>query len=87
MAATAVPALAIAFWRNALASAVLWPVALLRCRAELRGLERRERRLALLAGLLLALHFGTWVPSLTFTSVASRSRRRARCCSPASTCR
>jgi hypothetical protein len=46
MAATAVPALAIAFWRNALASAVLWPVALLRCRAELRGLERRERRLA-----------------------------------------
>ena len=71
MAATAVPALAIAFWRNALASAVLWPVALLRCRAELRGLSAHERRLALLAGLLLALHFATWVPSLTFTSVAS----------------
>jgi len=71
MAATAVPALAIAFWRNALASAVLWPVALLRCRAELAGLSAHEKRLALLAGLLLALHFGTWVPSLTLTSVAS----------------
>jgi drug/metabolite transporter (DMT)-like permease len=71
MAATAVPALAIAFWRNALAGVVLWPVALLRRRAELRSLEARELRLALLAGVLLALHFGTWVPSLTFTSVAS----------------
>lgn len=71
MAATVVPALAIAFWRNALASALLWPVALVRCRAELRALDRRERRLALAAGVLLALHFGTWVPSLSFTSVAS----------------
>lgn len=71
MAATVVPALAIAFWRNALASALLWPVTLVRCRDELRSLDRRELRLALLAGLLLALHFGTWVPSLTFTSVAS----------------
>lgn len=71
MAATAVPALAIAFWRNALAAGLLWPVALLRNRAELRALDRRELRLALLAGVLLALHFGTWVPSLTFTSVAS----------------
>jgi drug/metabolite transporter (DMT)-like permease len=71
MAATVVPALAIAFWRNALASALLWPVALVRCRDELRSLDGHELRLTLLAGLLLALHFGTWVPSLTFTSVAS----------------
>jgi drug/metabolite transporter (DMT)-like permease len=71
MAATAVPALAIAFWRNALAAGVLTPVALTRCRAELTGLTSRERRWALLAGLLLALHFATWIPALTFTSVAS----------------
>ena len=45
MAATVVPALAIAFWRNALAAGVLAPVALTRCRAELRGLDRHERRL------------------------------------------
>jgi len=70
-AAAAVPALAIAFWRNALASAVLLPAALLTCRDELRGLDRRERRLAVLAGALLALHFATWTPALTLTSVAS----------------
>lgn len=69
--AAAVPALAIAFWRNAMAGAVLTPVVLLRRRAELRGLDRRERRLALLAGLMLALHFGTWIPSISYTSVAS----------------
>ena len=71
IAATAVPALAIAFWRNALAGAVLVPVVLLRRRAELRGLDRRERRLALFAGVLLALHFAVWIPSLRYTSVAS----------------
>lgn len=71
IAATAAPALAIAFWRNAMASAVLVPAVLLTCRDELRGLDRRERRLALLAGILLALHFATWVPALSYTSVAS----------------
>jgi drug/metabolite transporter (DMT)-like permease len=71
MAATAVPALAIAFWRNALAAGVLVPVALVRCRDELRELDRREKRWALFAGLLLAAHFGTWIPALDYTSVAS----------------
>ncbi|MCW2667270.1 MAG: family transporter [Frankiales bacterium] len=71
IAATAVPALAIAFWRNALAAGVLLPVALVRCRDELRGLTRRELRLAALAGLMLALHFATWTPALSYTSVAS----------------
>ncbi|GAC1331505.1 MAG: hypothetical protein NVSMB13_19830 [Mycobacteriales bacterium] len=71
IAATAVPALAIAFWRNAMASGVLVPVALARCRSELRALSRREWTLALAAGALLALHFATWIPALTYTSVAS----------------
>jgi drug/metabolite transporter (DMT)-like permease len=71
IAATAVPALAIAFWRNAMAGAVLAPVVLARRRDELKALDRRERRLALLAGLLLALHFGTWIPAISYTSVAS----------------
>ncbi len=71
IAATAAPALAIAFWRNAMAAGVLLPVVLLRCRTELRALDRREWRLAGLAGVLLALHFATWIPSLSFTSVAS----------------
>jgi drug/metabolite transporter (DMT)-like permease len=71
MAATAAPALAIAFWRNALGGTVMLSTALVTARDELRGLDARERRLALLAGLFLALHFATWVPSLTYTSVAS----------------
>jgi drug/metabolite transporter (DMT)-like permease len=71
IAATAAPALAIAFWRNALATGAIAPFALLRHRLELAGLDRREVVLALAAGLFLAGHFATWVPSLTKTSVAS----------------
>jgi drug/metabolite transporter (DMT)-like permease len=69
--AAAVPALAIAFWRNAMASGVLLPWTLLRRRDELRRLDARERWLALAAGGWLALHFGTWIPAISYTSVAS----------------
>ena len=67
----AAPALAVAFWRNALASGVLVPYAVVTRRHELAGLDRRTRRLGIVAGLLLAAHFATWIPSLSFTSVAS----------------
>jgi drug/metabolite transporter (DMT)-like permease len=67
------PALAIAAWRNLLASAVLVPLALARrpTRTELRGLSPVDRRRCVVAGLLLAAHFGAWLPSLSFTTVAS----------------
>ncbi|MDT0342534.1 DMT family transporter [Streptomyces sp. DSM 44938] len=73
IAATAAPALAIAFWRNALAVAGLAPVMLLRrrARAELAGTDRRTLLLSLAAGAALAAHFGLWLPSLHLTSVAS----------------
>jgi drug/metabolite transporter (DMT)-like permease len=71
MAAAAAPALAVAMWRNAFATAAIGPYALLRHRAELAGLTGRERRWALGSGLLLALHFATWTPSVRYTSVAS----------------
>jgi drug/metabolite transporter (DMT)-like permease len=71
MAAAAAPALAIALWRNLLATAVIGPFALLRHRGELGGLTRRELRWILGAGVLLALHFAAWTPSLRYTSVAS----------------
>ena len=67
------PSLAVAFWRNALAIPLLAAVVLAgrRSRGELAGLDVRERRLCALAGLFLAAHFAVWVPSLSFTSVAS----------------
>jgi drug/metabolite transporter (DMT)-like permease len=71
IAATAAPALAIAFWRNAMAVGVLSPFALWRHRGELRRMGRRALSLSLLAGVVLALHFGLWLPSLSMTSVAT----------------
>ena len=71
IAATAAPALAIAFWRNALGSLATGAVTLPRRWAELRGLDRRSWATAAVAGVFLALHFGTWIPSLSMTSVAA----------------
>ena len=71
IAATAAPALAIAFWRNILAAVVLGPVVLSRRRDALRAMVGREWSLIVLAGALLAVHFATWVTSLRYTSVAT----------------
>ncbi|GIJ48527.1 hypothetical protein Val02_54130 [Virgisporangium aliadipatigenens] len=65
------PALAIAFWRNAMAVAVLAPVAVTRGRAQLLSLDRRTAGVCLLAGVALAAHFATWLPSTRLTSVAT----------------
>jgi drug/metabolite transporter (DMT)-like permease len=71
MAATAAPALAIAFWRNAMGAGFAVAVAGIRHRGELRGLSGRAWATSGFAGLALAAHFATWVPSVTMTSVAS----------------
>jgi drug/metabolite transporter (DMT)-like permease len=72
IAYAAAPALAIAFWRNAMGVAAVGPVALVRRRSELTTLVRqREGVYSLLAGLTLALHFGLWVPSAKLTTVAT----------------
>ena len=65
------PTLAIAFWRNALALPVLGLLVALGAREAFLGLDARERRLSALAGPFLAALFAIWVPSLSFTSVAS----------------
>lgn len=70
IAATPAPALAIAFWRNAIGALVLLPF-LLRGFSELRQLPR-DRWLAMVAaGVFLGLHFALWIPSLRFTSIAA----------------
>ena len=65
------PALAIAFWRNGLAVVVLAPLCAARRREEIARLGPAPAGGALLAGVLLSAHFATWVPSLSFTTVAS----------------
>ena len=65
------PAMSIAFYRNAIAAAILLPIALTRHRDELRSLDRRGWATALLAGGLLAAHFALWIPSLSYTTVAA----------------
>jgi drug/metabolite transporter (DMT)-like permease len=65
------PSLAIAALRLSFASLALAPVALTRHRDELRALKRRDLLLGILSGLFLAVHFGTWISSLAYTSVAS----------------
>ncbi|WP_203829182.1 DMT family transporter [Actinoplanes palleronii] len=75
IAFAAAPALAVAFWRNGLASVALTPVALGPRRAEvrdtIRGSRRRAGMFALLAGVALAAHFGTWMPSVQLGTVAT----------------
>jgi drug/metabolite transporter (DMT)-like permease len=71
MAAATVPALAIAFWRNAFATVALAPSALTTRRTELAGLRGRPLALVAVSGVTLGLHFATWVSALTLTSVAS----------------
>ncbi len=76
MAAMVVPPLVIAFWRNALATLLLAPVALAPegrggHRSQLGGLSRSGLGYIVLSGTALAVHFGTWVTALTLTSVAS----------------
>ncbi len=71
MAATAAPAFAIAFWRNAAATLMIGPVVLARSRTELSRLGRSHVLATAVAGAALAGHFATWVSSLKLTSVAA----------------
>ena len=65
------PALAIAFWRNAFAFTVLAPTTAVTRGPELARLGRRGLLACALAGVALAGHFGTWVPSPKYTTIAA----------------
>jgi drug/metabolite transporter (DMT)-like permease len=65
------PSLAVAFYRMALAAVMLLPFVAWRGWSQLSGLSRALLMRALLAGIFLGLHMGTWVTSLYYTSVAS----------------
>src|SRR6266511_1933935 len=65
------PSLVIAALRLTFAILLLAPLSLTRHRAELKSLTRREIALGVISGLFLAAHFGTWISSLEYTTVAS----------------
>ena len=65
------PALVIALYRLAIASALFGAVKKWRREPVLRSLDRRQAVLAFSSGLFLAAHFGFWITSLDYTSVAS----------------
>jgi drug/metabolite transporter (DMT)-like permease len=67
---TAAPPLAVAFYRIGFATAFVAPFAFSEARRSLVAASRRERRLVLAAGVTLAVHFATWIASLSFTSIA-----------------
>lgn len=59
--------LAISFWRCSAGALLLAPFAI----PGLRRLTRRDLIVPLIAGVSLAAHFGTWIPSVELTSIAS----------------
>ena len=65
------PSLSIALYRNVLAAAVVLPAMLVLRRHEVRSLSRRQVGIAVLSGAVLALHFVTWISSLSYTTIAA----------------
>ncbi len=65
------PALVVGAWRMVLAAALLAPWGWPRLRREAGILTRRDWLLLALSGIVLALHFATWITSLAYTTVAS----------------
>lgn len=67
----AAPALAVSFYRVALASLLLAPFAGATALRSYPALTSRQLVLLLGSGVALALHFATWIASLSHTSIAS----------------
>ena len=67
------PALALAAGRTITVTVLMVPLALVQARDELAAFEGRDWALALGAGVLLGLHFMSWIVSVQLTSVASAS--------------
>lgn len=69
--AEGVPSLVIATYRTLVATLILLPFMLTRHRDEVREMTPGAWRLAFVAGVALAIHFATWITSLSYTSIAA----------------
>ena len=65
------PSLTIAFWRTMLSALIILPFTIISKRDEVRALPGPSWLLAMLSGLLLGIHFATWISSLALTSIIS----------------
>ncbi len=65
------PSLVLAAARLCVASMVLTPIVLRRHRDQLRAISATDLKWALISGLVLGLHFATWVTSLEYTAVVN----------------
>lgn len=65
------PPLTIAAYRLGIAGLILVPVAIFRSKEEIISLTIKDWALAIFAGILLAMHFYTWIFSLSMTTVSA----------------
>ena len=65
------PPLVIATYRMAIASIILIPIASIKSKKSLNKLSKNNILLILLSSVFVALHFGLWITSLSYTSIAS----------------
>jgi drug/metabolite transporter (DMT)-like permease len=63
--------LTVAAYRLTIASLILLPVTITRHREELRQVKRRDLFFLIGTGVVLGLHFASWISSLEYTSVAT----------------
>jgi drug/metabolite transporter (DMT)-like permease len=68
---SSVPPLVIAFYRMAIAAALMAPAALALKRKEMASLAAQDLSLLALGGFFLAVHFGAFITSLKYTSIAT----------------
>jgi len=65
------PPLVIATYRMTIAAVILIPIASMKSMKSLNKLSRHDMLLILLSSVFIALHFGLWITSLKYTSIAS----------------
>lgn len=65
------PPLVIAAYRMGIASLIFIPVTSIKYAESVKKLSKRDVLLMLLSSIFIALHFGLWITSLSYTSIAS----------------